>query len=62
MKTIQNPILRGFCPDPCMIRTGQETYTDFGRKFQFCHRLHFIKRLVYIHISFCEFENAGFDA
>ena len=26
MKTIQNPILRGFCPDPCMIRTGDDYY------------------------------------
>ena len=26
MKTIRNPILRGFCPDPCMIRTGDDYY------------------------------------
>ena len=26
MKTIQDPILRGFCPDPCMIRTGDDYY------------------------------------
>lgn len=26
MLTVQNPVLRGFCPDPCMIRTGQDYY------------------------------------
>lgn len=26
MTTIHNPILRGFCPDPCMIRTGEDYY------------------------------------
>ena len=26
MSEIRNPILRGFCPDPCMIRTGEDYY------------------------------------
>lgn len=26
MGTIDNPILRGFCPDPCIIRTGEDYY------------------------------------
>lgn len=26
MSIIQNPVLRGFCPDPCMIRSGPDYY------------------------------------
>lgn len=26
MSMIQNPVLRGFCPDPCMIRSGPDYY------------------------------------